>query len=252
MRHWQLLVTIALVLAPSVALTQTTEQEAARIDLLEKRIRILEKQLARYAPDVSHQELPDEMDFCGVPVDLNDPIIRERVEREFLLVLGNRAQVVLWAKRAGRVFPAIVQQAKKLDVCEDLKYVAVVESGLRPKVTSRASAKGWWQFMGPTGKDYGLSVDSGWDERADLGKSTAAGLGYLKRLEARFGSWPLAMAAYNTGPNRLDRAMTRQGETDFWNLRLYTEADLGLASHLRRKVLQGCFLRCQALIVGFL
>ena len=225
MTRSQLLLTVALLLAPSVALTQPGLQETARIELLEKRIRILEKQLARYAPDVSGQELPDEIDFCGVPVNLDDPIIRERIEREFLLVLGNRAQVVLWAKRAGRTFPTIVKQAKKLDVCDDLKYVAVVESGLRPKVTSRASARGWWQFMGPTGKDYGLAVDGQWDQRADLEKSTHAGLSYLKKLEARFGSWPLAMAAYNTGPNRLDRAMTRQGETDFWNLRLYTEAE---------------------------
>ena len=225
MNRSQLLLTVALLLAPSVALTQPSGQESARVDLLEKRIRILEKQLARYAPDVSGQALPDEIDFCGVPVDLDDPIIRERIEREFFLVLGNRAQVVLWAKRAARVFPTVVKQAKKLDVCDDLKYVAVIESGLRPKVTSRASARGWWQFMGPTGKDFGLTVDGEWDQRADLEKSTHAGLSYLKRLEARFGSWPLAMAAYNTGPNRLDRAMTRQGESDFWDLRLYAEAE---------------------------
>jgi len=225
MNRIQFMLAVFLLLTPSVALTQPNVQENARVELLEKRIRILEKQLARFAPEVSGQELPDEIDFCGVPVDVNDPIIRERLEREFYLVLGNRAQVVLWAKRAGRVFPTIVEQAKKLDVCEDLKYVAVVESGLRPKVTSRASARGWWQFMGPTGKDYGLKVNGQWDQRADLEKSTVAGLSYLKKLEARFGSWPLAMAAYNTGPNRLDRAMTRQGETDFWNLRLYTEAE---------------------------
>ena len=216
---------IALLLSPSLVLATPSTPESARVELLEKRIRILEKQLARYAPAVSALELPDEVDFCGVPVNLDDPIIRERLEREFLLVLGDRAQVVLWAKRAGRVFPTVIKQAKSLDVCPDLKYVAVVESGLRASVTSRAKASGWWQFMAPTGKDHGLVIEKRWDQRADLEKSTFAGLSYLKALHKRFGSWPLAMAAYNTGPNRLRRAMVNQGESDFWDLRLYREAE---------------------------
>ena len=181
--------------------------------------------MVRTPKDVGAYTLPDEVDFCGEPVDLDDPDIRERLEREFYLVLGDRAQVVLWTKRARRVFPTVEREARALGTCADLKYLAVTESGLRPAVTSRASAKGWWQFMSGTGKQYGLNVDRSWDQRADLGHATKAGLTYLETLHDKFGSWPLAMAAYNTGPGRLQRAIKAQAQGNYWDLDLYTEAE---------------------------
>ena len=72
---------------------------------------------------------------------------------------------------------------KRLKACPQLKYLAVAESGLRSAVVSHASAKGWWQFMAPTGRQYGLNVKRDWDERADLGQSTSASIRYLKGLE---------------------------------------------------------------------
>lgn len=196
-----------------------------RVSALEKRLEALEAELATRPRDVSAYALPDEVDFCGVPVDLAHDDVRERMEKEFYLVLGDRAQVVLWIKRARAVFPTVEKEAKRLGTCADLKYLAVVESGLRPAVESRASAKGWWQFMSGTGRQYGLDVDRAWDQRADLGQATTAGLTYLQVLHDKFGSWPLAMAAYNTGPGRLQRAQNEQGLTNFWDLDLYTEAE---------------------------
>lgn len=196
-----------------------------RVAELEQRLADLEARVAQTPKDVSAYQLPDEVDFCGEPVNLDAPGVRERLEKEFYLVLGDRAQVVLWIKRARRVFPTIEKEAKALGTCADLKYLAVIESGLRPAVTSRASAKGWWQFMSGTGKQYGLDVDRAWDQRADLGHATRAGLSYLVALEEKFGSWPLAMAGYNTGPGRLQRAQEAQGIDDFWQLDLYTEAE---------------------------
>lgn len=196
-----------------------------RMAALEKRLAELEAEIAARPRDVSAYNLPSEVEFCGEPVDLSDPDIRERMEKELYLVLGDRAQVVLWIKRARAVFPTVDAQAKALGACADLKYLAVVESGLRPSVESRASAKGWWQFMSATGRQYGLDVDRAWDTRADLDEATRAGLTYLVTLHQRFGSWPLAMAAYNTGQGRLQRAQAEQGVTDFWQLDLYTEAE---------------------------
>lgn len=196
-----------------------------RLAEVEQRLADLEARVAQSPKDVSAYALPDEIDFCGEPVNLDAPGVRERMEKEFYLVLGDRAQVVLWIKRARRVFPTIEKEARALKTCEDLKYLAVIESGLRPAVTSRASAKGWWQFMSGTGKQYGLDVDRAWDQRADLSHATRAGLTYLQTLHDKFGSWPLAMAGYNTGPGRLSRAQEAQGLDDFWQLDLYTEAE---------------------------
>lgn len=196
-----------------------------RLAELEQRLADLEARVAQSPKDVGAYTLPDEIDFCGEPVDLDAPGIRERMEKEFYLVLGDRAQVVLWTKRARRVFPTIEKEAEALGTCADLKYLAVIESGLRPAVTSRASARGWWQFMSGTGKQYGLDVDRAWDQRADLGHATRAGLTYLETLHGKFGTWPLAMAAYNTGPGRLERSQEAQGLEDFWQLDLYTEAE---------------------------
>ncbi len=196
-----------------------------KIEALEKKIDRLERELALRPLDVSAYSLPEEVSFCGEKVNLKDPMIRERIEREFLVILGDRAQVILWMKRSGRVFPAFERELKAQSVCSDLKYLAVVESGLRSSVTSRASAHGFWQFMAPTARDLGLTVDDALDERADLQASTRAGIAYLKQLYERFGSWPLAMAAYNTGPNRLKSAQDQQGLKDYWRLMLIQEAE---------------------------
>lgn len=192
---------------------------------VERRLARLEAELAKRPMDVGAYRLPGKVEFCGETIDLKDQWTRERLEKEFILILGDRAQVLLWTKRARRVFPVVEAQAAKMKTCPDLKYVAVIESGLRPAETSHASAKGWWQFMSGTARQYGLDVDRAWDERTDLALSTKAGLKYLASLRERFGSWSLAMAAYNTGPGRLRRAREQQKRKDYWRLDLYTEAE---------------------------
>lgn len=209
----------ALLLIPRPAAARDREAD------LEARIARLEAALAERPRDPGAYTLPEDLTFCGEKIDLSDPWVRERLEKELLMVLGDRAQVALWTKRARAVFPVIEAEAKAVGTCADLKYLAVIESGLRASVSSRASARGWWQFMSGTAKDYGLETDTGWDTRADLKASTRAGLRYLADLHRRFGSWSLAMAGYNTGPGRLQRAQETQGQTDFWRLDLYTEAE---------------------------
>jgi membrane-bound lytic murein transglycosylase D len=90
---------------------------------------------------------------------------------------------------------------------EELFYLAAIESGFSPGATSRVSASGMWQFMGPTAQQFGLQIDEYVDERRDPIQATEAALDYLQALHGQFGSWYLAAAAYNAGPGRVSRAL---------------------------------------------
>lgn len=104
----------------------------------------------------------------------------------------------------------------------ELKYLAIVESALNPSARSRVGATGLWQFMFTTGKMYGLDVSSYVDERSDPLRSTDAASRYLKSLNNSFNDWDLALAAYNSGPGNVSKAIRRSGgSTDYWKLRNY-------------------------------
>ena len=165
------------------------------------------------------------MEFAGEPVPLARWDVAERLEREFLLSLGNPAQVLLWLKRSARYFPYIERELARAGLPEDLKYVAVIESALLPGAYSHASALGIWQFIASTAKRYGLAVTSGWDERRNPERSTAAALALLRELRKRFPDWPLALAAYNTGETRIDQALRHQGVTSYYQVALSDETE---------------------------
>jgi membrane-bound lytic murein transglycosylase D len=137
---------------------------------------------------------------------------------------------------------------------EELLYLAMIESGLSPRATSKKSAAGVWQFMGPTAKQYGLRVDQWVDERRDPVKATDAALDYLAFLHGRYESWYLAAAAYNAGPSRVDRALKRHAEGRIGDEDIYWE----IIDHLPRetreyvpKILAATALARQAERYGF-
>jgi membrane-bound lytic murein transglycosylase D len=123
-----------------------------------------------------------------------------------------------WLLRSTRYIPLMKQVLKEEGVPEDLIFLSMIESGFNPKAYSHAKAVGPWQFIEDTGKRYGLKVDFWIDERKDIVKSTHAAAQYLKELQAIFGSWYLAAAAYNAGEGKVFKAIRREKNRNFWEL----------------------------------
>ena len=121
--------------------------------------------------------------------------------------------------RGARYMPMIQSVFRAEGLPLDLAYIPVIESGFKMNALSKASAKGPWQFMRATAQDHGLKTDWYIDERSDPEKATLAAAKYLKTLHKMFnGDWHLVLAAYNGGLGRLQRAMARAGDEDFWSL----------------------------------
>ena len=117
-------------------------------------------------------------------------------------------------------FPMFESELDNYNVPLEVKYLAIVESALKPRAKSRVGATGLWQFMFATGKMYGLNVSSYVDERSDPIKSTEAAAKYLSSLYTIFGDWDLALAAYNSGPGNVSKAIRRSGGyQNYWNIR---------------------------------
>ena len=163
------------------------------------------------------------LQFCGEPVPLDNQQVRERLEKEMLISLGDRPQVILWLKRSKRYLPVIESMLAEHDIPDDIKYVAIAESALRPHAGSPAGAIGFWQFMRPTALRYGLKVDSEMDERRSLYKASRAAIDYFTDLYADLGSWTLAAAAFNMGEEGLKSEILLQDTRDYYQLYLNLE-----------------------------
>lgn len=166
--------------------------------------------------------LPNELSFCGERVPLERIDVRERLDRELLVNTYWQSNTLLAHKRAARWFPLFEEVLEREGVPEDMKFLALIESGLM-NVVSPAGASGYWQFMKETATQYGLVVDPEVDERYHVEKSTAAAARYLKAARDRFGSWTMAAAAYNLGPGGLNKRVEHQRQTDYYDLELPEE-----------------------------
>lgn len=166
--------------------------------------------------------LPDKMDFAGESVPLDNPDIRERMDRELLVNTYWQSNGLLIFKRANRYFPLIEPLLKKYGLPDDFKYLAVAESGLEYK-SSPAGASGIWHFMKATGNEYGLEINDYVDERYDLEKATMVASEYLKNAKSKFGTWTMAAASYNAGVGGMNKQINRQKETSYYDLLLNDE-----------------------------
>jgi membrane-bound lytic murein transglycosylase D len=167
--------------------------------------------------------IKEPLHFCGEPVPLHQPDVRERFEREFMIALWNRPQAILWIKRSSRYMPYIEDQLKKNKMPDDLKYLVIAESGLLPHAGSPKGAVGYWQFMESTGKHNDLNINGHIDERRNIFTSTDAAIRYLGKIYQMLGAWTLAAAAYNMGEEGLKSEILIQKTSDYYNLYLPLE-----------------------------
>lgn len=190
-----------------------------------------------FTDDISELNIYDYA-IDSIPV-FSDSVMRERFNHLNLyspIEMVYNAQVksyidsyAKWKKLTSKMlglseiyFPMIEESLDKYDVPLELKYLAIVESALNPKATSRAGARGLWQFMYNTGKLYGLQVTSITDDRCDPMKATDAACRHLKDLYQIYDDWSLALAAYNCGAGNVNKAIQRSGgKRNFWLLWAY-------------------------------
>ena len=169
--------------------------------------------------------LPKTLSICDEPMPLSNPWVWEMLDREFTIAVWNKAQVFMWLKRAGRYFPYLEQKLAQEKMPQDIKYLSIAESSLLSHIKSSKGAVGPWQFLSETAKRNGLRSDKMIDERRDFERSTEAALNYLKKLKEMFGTWTLAMAAYNCGENLMKNEIREQQQSDYYSLKLPNETE---------------------------
>ena len=187
----------------------------------------MSEDVAATPTDVDYSELPTEVlkerlrklnEKTPFNVEYN-PVL-EQVIKSFLK--NRRSSLERLMSLSDYYFPMFEQEMSNQKIPLEMKYLAIIESPLNPKARSRAGATGLRQFMYATGKSYGLEVNNYVDERSDPVRSTKAAAKYLNELYKIFGDWDLTLAAYNSGPGNVTKAIRRSnGKTNYWNLRPY-------------------------------
>ena len=167
-------------------------------------------------------QVPDHLEFAGEKMPLENPDILERMDRELLVNTYWQSNGLLMFKRSQKYFPIIEPILAKSGIPDDFKYLAVIESGLT-NASSPAGAKGVWQILKGTGRDYGLEVNDNVDERYHIEKATEAACKYLQDSKEKLGSWTLAAAAYNAGNAGISRRLEDQKVSSYYDLLLGEE-----------------------------
>ena len=169
-------------------------------------------------------EVPESISFAGEEVPLKRWEIKERFDRELLIIYYQTSTIIYLNKLANRYFPIIEERLKANGVPEDFKYLCVAESNLQNAI-SRVGATGFWQFMSYTGPGYNLEIGKDVDERYHVMKSTDAACKYLKQAYAKFGSWTAAAASYNCGMGGYQRQAGIQFTKNYYDLLLPEETN---------------------------
>lgn len=177
-----------------------------------------ETKVAESKPEIT--EFPE--DSTIIPLPKNEFVVKNI---QYLSQTKARRFFTKWLERSTKYIPMMKRIAAEEGMPEEIVYLSMIESALDPNNVSRASAVGLWQFMRPTGEDYNLNKDKSlWlDERRDPEKSTRAAMRYLKDLYNMFGDWHLAIASYNCGQGRVQKALKKANlkNPNYWDLRAF-------------------------------
>lgn len=223
-----------LILFFSFSLTAAVGQQVADsvvVDSLEVAVAEEEILYKEDTTDLVYYFLPGDMEY--VPGEDSPALVEDRLkclEKSIPLVYNDKIQAFInyftvrdreytkmVMRRRHLYFPIFEKYLAHYGLPDELKYLSIIESGLNPRAVSRARAVGLWQFMSATGKYFGLHHDWYIDERMDPEQATDAACRYLKSLYGMFGDWELALAAYNTGPGNVKRAIRKSGyKHSFW------------------------------------
>ncbi|MEI6711139.1 MAG: lytic transglycosylase domain-containing protein [bacterium] len=167
------------------------------------------------------------LNFASEPVVVDkqlNPLGLEKLEQELLINRFSLYQFLLYHKRSHQYFPYIESYFSDSGIPDDIKYIAIAESGLQYDALSQAGARGIWQLMPETARQYGLRVDKYIDERLNFERSTRVAAAYMVALKKKFGTWTLAAAGYNRGLSGLQRDMDAQpAAKNYYDLVLNSE-----------------------------
>src|SRR5690606_40073806 len=162
-----------------------------------------------YIPDFTYDVVKHRIDAMSteMPFELNETIF------SFInyFTVRNRGYSRMILERKDTYLPLFEEALARHNMPDDIKYLAIIESGLNPRARSRVGAMGLWQFMPATGREYKLFVNNHIDDRMDPQLATEAAIKYLKALHRMFGNWEMALAAYNCGPGNVRKAIRRSG-----------------------------------------
>ena len=167
-------------------------------------------------------QVPAQVQFAGESITLNEADLVERMDKELLVNTYWQSNTLLMMKRANKYFPQIERILKEEGVPDDFKYLALIESGLE-NLRSPAGAKGFWQILRTTGREYGLEVNANVDERYHIALSTRMACAYLKKAKNKLGTWTLAAASYNRGIAGINRILKKQQVDNYYVQLLGTE-----------------------------
>jgi hypothetical protein len=167
-------------------------------------------------------KIRSDYNFCNEDVPTHSKDIKERLDREILKNSYWHSEMLIYYKRVGKYFPIIEPILKKHNIPDDFKYLAVIESGLSNAV-SPAGARGFWQIMEKTAREFGLEVNKEVDERYHLIKATEAACKYLNASYKRFNSWTLVAASYNMGMGGVSKRLKQQKVNNYYDLLLNSE-----------------------------
>jgi membrane-bound lytic murein transglycosylase D len=203
------------------------------VDSLEVAVAEEEMMYKEDTADFVYYSLPSDLEY--IPGDDSPEVFRDRLsclQRNMPLVYNDKIHAFInyftvkdreytrmMMRRKNLYFPLFEKYLAKYNIPDELKYLSIIESGLNPRAVSRVRAVGLWQFMSATGKYYGLHNNWYIDDRMDPEKSTDAACRYLRDLYRMFNDWELALAAYNTGPGNVKRAIRKSGyKKTFWDI----------------------------------